>query len=79
MSARPEVPAAVVRKLIYFSMAMISLPLVTFFTAQGLGLSSLWSGGLAALAANIVLIGYVIVAFTEDMGEMRQLETKKNQ
>lgn len=76
---KPEVPAHVVRKLIYFSLAMIVLPLCTFFVCNGMGLSSIWSGGAAALVANVVLIGYVIVAFTEDMGDTQSLKAKKDQ
>lgn len=71
-------PGHVVRKLILFSVAMIVLPLTVFFVFNGMGFSSIWSGGAAALAANIVLIGYVIVAFTEDMGD-KELKAKKDQ
>lgn len=77
---RPEVPRVVVQKLIAFSVAMIILPLTTFFLFQGLGAGPIWSGGVAALVANIVLIGYVVVAFTEDLGPVEpSLEAKKNQ
>lgn len=68
-----------VRKLILFSVAMILLPLTVFFVFNGIGFSSVWSGGAAALTANVVLIGYVIVAFTEDMGDAKSLQAKKDQ
>jgi hypothetical protein len=37
--------------------------------------NSTYAGALAAIMANVVLIGYVIVAYTEDQSE--QLEKEK--
>lgn len=77
--ARPDIPQRVVKKLLIFSLAMIILPLLSFFVVRALGASSVWSGGIAALVANLVLVGYVIVAFTEDLSELNgpDLKSKK--
>lgn len=73
------VPQRVIRKLTFASLAMLLLPMTVFFAAhQGLGASSVISGGLAALTANVVLVIYVILAFSEDLAELNpELQSKK--
>lgn len=60
-----DIPRSVVVKLLLTTVLMILLPLVTFFGSQLYIKNSIVNGGLAALAANIVLIGYCVMAFTE--------------
>lgn len=71
--------SSVVRKLMLFTAAMVFLPLTTFFTCQYLFDNSIVSGGSAAVAANAVLIAYIVVAFTEDTSEAsEEKESKKD-
>ncbi|KAG7666416.1 VMA21 [[Candida] subhashii] len=71
----PDIPRSVVQKLMFFTGAMIILPIVTFFLCQYLfNNNSIVSGGVAALMANVVLIGYVVVAFMEDTRTPEEIE-----
>jgi len=68
---RPAVPTNVIVKLLGFTFAMVVLPIGSYFVTVNTifkGKSS-WAGALAAIVANVVLIGYVIVAMNEDQSE----------
>ncbi|KAK5663343.1 hypothetical protein OQA88_3771 [Cercophora sp. LCS_1] len=77
----PAVPASVILKLLAFTLAMIVVPIGSYFVTvdnlfQG---NSTYAGGLAAIMANAVLIGYIVVAMMEDQGEQEGLkDTKKD-
>lgn len=60
---------------------MIISPLLTFFIVQNLfGGNAIYSGGAAALVANVVLISYLVVAFTEELPkDEKPLKEKKNE
>lgn len=73
-----DLDSSVVQKLMFFTAAMVILPVLAFFIVQQFTANTLVSGGLAALAANLVLIGYVVMAFREDTTqEEAKLEEKK--
>ncbi|KAK0745974.1 hypothetical protein B0T18DRAFT_429014 [Schizothecium vesticola] len=67
----PAVPLAVIVKLLAFTFAMIVLPIGSYFVSvdnlfKG---NSTYAGALAAVMANAVLIGYIIVAMAEDQSD----------
>lgn len=73
-----DIPQTVINKLIFFTGAMIIFPITAFFLLQYLFNNTLVSGGLSALIANVVLIGFIIVAFTEEIPKEGE-ESKKDQ
>ncbi|AAS50461.1 AAR096Wp [Eremothecium gossypii ATCC 10895] len=74
-----DVPTSVIVKLMFFTLAMVSFPVLTFFVSQQYTSNTLVNGGLAALAANVVLFAYVIMAFSEDVPQSDGKESKKQQ
>ncbi|KAB2573998.1 hypothetical protein BFW01_g4231 [Lasiodiplodia theobromae] len=74
----PAVPAHVIFKLLGFTFAMITLPIGTYFVTVNTIFkgNSTFAGGLAAIMANVVLIGYVIVAMKEDQSDRLEAEAE---
>ncbi|KAJ4401518.1 vacuolar ATPase assembly integral membrane protein vma21 [Neurospora sp. IMI 360204] len=67
----PAVPASVIMKLLAFTFAMIVIPISSYFLTvdrlfKG---NSTYAGATAAIMANVVLIGYIIVAMAEDQSD----------
>ncbi|KAH6675493.1 vacuolar ATPase assembly integral membrane protein VMA21 [Halenospora varia] len=75
----PAVPAHVIYKLLGFTLAMVAGPIGSYFLTLNtlFGGNSTYAGALAAIMANVVLIGYVIVAFKEDQSEALEAAEKK--
>ncbi|KAK3107964.1 vacuolar ATPase assembly integral membrane protein vma21 [Teratosphaeriaceae sp. CCFEE 6253] len=67
----PAVAPATIAKLLAFTFAMVTLPIGSYFMSLNMlfGGNSTYAGGFAAFMANVVLIGYVIVAFQDDKTE----------
>ncbi|KAM7207646.1 hypothetical protein V8F20_001913 [Naviculisporaceae sp. PSN 640] len=67
----PAVPTSVIMKLLAFTLAMIVVPIGSYFlTVDNLFKgNSTYAGALAAIMANMVLIGYIIVAMAEDQSD----------
>jgi len=75
----PAVPAHVIYKLLGFTLAMVVAPIGSYFLTvdtifRG---NSTYAGALAAIMANVVLIGYVIVAFQEDQSDALEAAEKE--
>ncbi|KAH8177602.1 VMA21-like domain-containing protein [Sarocladium implicatum] len=80
----PAVPRDVLIKLLAFTFAMIVIPIGSYFLTVHTIFSgnSTYAGALAAVMANVVLIGYIVVAMNEDQSDQLKAEkkdTKKDQ
>ncbi|EON64160.1 vacuolar ATPase assembly integral membrane protein VMA21 [Coniosporium apollinis CBS 100218] len=75
----PAVPPGVIFKLLAFTFAMVVFPIGSYFATvntifRGKMSNSTFAGATAAFIANVVLIGYVIVAMKEDQSERLEAE-----
>ncbi|KAI0203943.1 hypothetical protein F4808DRAFT_457647 [Astrocystis sublimbata] len=75
----PAVPMDVILKLLAFTLAMVVIPIGSYFLTVNtiFGGNSTYAGALAAILANVVLVGYVIVAMNEDQSDQLEAERKK--
>ncbi|PGH14892.1 hypothetical protein AJ79_02755 [Helicocarpus griseus UAMH5409] len=66
-----SIPSDVILKLLFFTAAMICAPLGVYYASVNALFkgNATYAGATAAVTANLVLIGYVIVAMREDSGE----------
>lgn len=62
---------SIVFKLLTFTFLMVTLPITSYFVSRDYIYSgnSTWAGATAAIMANVVLFGYIIVAVLEDQGD----------
>ncbi|KFY88132.1 hypothetical protein V500_06546 [Pseudogymnoascus sp. VKM F-4518 (FW-2643)] len=80
----PAVPMHVIVKLLAFTLAMVVVPIGSYFLTLDLAVAkeyvgkergltgignSTFAGATAAIMANVVLVGYIIVAMREDQSE----------
>lgn len=70
----PLVSSQVIKTLLAFTAAMIVVPIGSYFLTVNLVFrgNSTFAGGFAALMANVVLIGYIIVAWMDDQEDQRE-------
>ncbi|KAJ2081604.1 vacuolar ATPase assembly integral membrane protein vma21 [Coemansia sp. RSA 988] len=67
----PQIPGTVVGKLVAFSLLLLIMPILAYFLSLKLVFagSTTPSAITAAVTANIVLAGYVFVAWMEDVDD----------
>lgn len=63
-------------KLFAFTLAMVVLPIGSYFMINAYYGSSIVAAGIAAAVANLVLVGYIVVALREGPDES-ETEKKK--
>ena len=75
----PAVPTAVILKLLFFTFLMVVGPISLYFlTARTIFAgNTTYAGATAAVAANVVLIGYIVVAVREDQGDAMEAQAVK--
>ncbi|KAK5630005.1 hypothetical protein RRF57_005720 [Xylaria bambusicola] len=78
-STAPAVPMDVIIKLLAFTLAMIVIPIGSYFLTVNTIFrgNSTYAGALAAILANVVLVGYVVVAMNEDQSDILEAEKKQ--
>lgn len=69
----PVVSGSVIRTLLAFTAAMVVVPIGSYFLTVNTIFknNTTFAGGFAALMANVVLIGYILVAYMEDQDDQK--------
>ncbi|KAL2112501.1 hypothetical protein VUR80DRAFT_7354 [Thermomyces stellatus] len=72
-STTPEIPTPVLINFLVFTLAMLVLPLGSYFLSLNslFGGNTVWSAATAALVANLVLAAFVVQALREDRSDKR--------
>lgn len=75
----PAVPLHVIMKLLGFTLAMVVVPIGSYFMTLNtlFNGNSTYSGATAAFMANVVLVGYIIVAMKEDKSDAIEAAEKE--
>ncbi|KAI1978437.1 vacuolar ATPase assembly integral membrane protein vma21 [Ophidiomyces ophidiicola] len=75
----PGYPHQVLWKLIVYSIAVVVLPISAYFYSKNYIFegNTTYSGAIAALTANVVLISYIILAVREDRGDLMKGQEEK--
>lgn len=73
------VPTHVICKLLGFTLAMVLGPIGCYFVTLNniFGGNTTYAGATAAFTANLILFGYIIVAFREDRHELSEGSREK--
>lgn len=69
--------SSVIKTLLAFTAAMVVIPIGSYFVTVNTIFrgNSTFAGGFAALMANVVLVGYIVVAWKEDQQDQREKGT----
>ncbi|KAJ3408039.1 hypothetical protein CcCBS67573_g02827 [Chytriomyces confervae] len=75
-NASPVIPASVLAKVAFFTVLMFTLPIGVYYATidRLFAGESLYSAICAVVAANLVLVAYIVVAFLEDDGDQTHSE-----
>jgi hypothetical protein len=76
----PAVATPVIVKLLFFTLLLVTVPLSTYFLSLNFVFvgSATTAGALAAVMANVVLVGYLIVAVWDDQGDQADGKPTEN-
>ncbi|KOS16490.1 vacuolar atpase assembly integral membrane protein vma21 [Malassezia pachydermatis] len=75
----PDPAKRVYFKLAFFSVSLFVAPIAAYYYSKDrwFGGDAVYSGGLAALVANVVLFGYIVTACLEDDGSKAEAKRQE--